>query len=443
MERKEFIKTAAIAGAGIMASTSMFGKSFASSGEKVKIALIGCGGRGTGAVLAALSCGVPAELVAMADLFPEPIEVRCKALKERVKDQDSLKVTEDTKFLGFQGYKKAIAMCDVAFITTPAVYKPLIFAEAVSQGKHVFMEKPICVDADGYRSILESAAIAKQKDLNVAGGLQRRYSSAYQEIVEQLHDGVIGDILSAECYWFGGPIGDLSRPRKDHWSEMEFQNRHWRSFSWIAGGNIEEYHVHNLDIINWVLKQPHPKSVLATGGKIPEKLYSGSLGGFDSVSSNFEYENGVHVYSYSRNLPRCTNHNGETFVGTKGRMVIGSHGGDHAVAYNHKGKVLFEMKDKYGGFHGAHNYVQKDLMETIYNKKPTYNQAIYHADSCMTGALGRMSAWSGKRLTWEEAVASDIKLFDYNDKTNMNSQPPILPFENGDYPVPVPGKTKV
>ncbi|AUP80699.1 Gfo/Idh/MocA family protein [Flavivirga eckloniae] len=442
MKRREFIKSAAITGTGMLAAPNVLGASVGiGNQDRLKIALIGCGGRGTSAALDALRCGVPSELVAMADLFSDVIEKQYKALSDRVDDKTQLKVTEKTKFIGLQGFKEAIALCDIAFITTPAAFKPVIFEEAIKQGKHVFMEKPVCVDAYGFKKILETAALAKKNKRYVAAGLQRRYSQGYQKIVELIHDGTIGDVFSAECYWFGGPIGDLSRPRKDSWTEMEFQNRHWRSFSWVSGGNIIEYHVHNLDVINWALKQDNPLSVTAHGGKTPEKLYSGSLGGFDSVSSNFKYENGISVHSYSRNLPNCSSKNGEWFYGTKGRVVIT---GNDAKAYNNKGKLIFDIKEEYEGkFHGVHSAVQKTLLEAIYHKKKYINEAFYAANSCMTGVFGRMSAWSGKTLNWEDAIASEIKLFDYTSETDFNSTPPIVPLANGDYPVPVPGKTKV
>ncbi len=442
MKRRKFVKSTAIAGTGALAAPGILGASIGSqSQDRLKIALIGCGGRGTGAVLDALNCGVPAELVAMADLFSDRIDLHYNALLERVKDKTQLKVTEDTRFTGFQGYKKAIALCDIAFLTTPAAYKPVMFEEAIKQGKHVFIEKPVSVDAYGFKKIMETAALAKKNRLYVAGGLQRRYSPGYQKIVKLIHDGIIGDVFSAECYWFGGPIGDLSRPREDSWTEMEFQNRHWRSFSWVSGGNIEEYHVHNIDVVNWALQQENPLTVTAHGGKISEKLYSGSLGGFDSVSSHFIYENDISVHSYSRNLPNCSVKNGEWFYGTKGRVAIT---GDNAQAFNSKGKLIFDSKEEYdGNFHGVHGIVQKDLLEGIYNKKKYINDAFYAASSCMTGTFGRMSAWSGRNMKWEDAIASEVKLFDYTDETDFNSVPPILPLANGDYPVPVPGKTKV
>ena len=444
MKRREFVKSATAAGTGLLTTTSVLGKSFIKNADQpLKIALIGCGGRGTGATLAGLNYEIPCELVAMADLFPEPIERSFTALESRVKDKTRLKVTEETRFLGFQGYKKAIALCDVAFIGTPAVYKPVIFEEAIRQGKHVFMEKPVCVDAFGYKKVLETAAIAKANRLYVASGLQRRYGKEYQATVNHLHDGIIGDITSAECYWFGGPIGDLSRPRQDSWTEMEFQNRHWRSFAWVSGGNIIEFHVHNLDIINWALKQEHPQSVLASGGKVAEKLYSGALGGFDTTVSHFMYENNVPVYSFSRNLPNCSNENGEIFFGTKGRLEIKK---DNAIAYNNKGKVILDLKkemEDLGHFHGAHDEVQKVLLKAIAGNDNYINDAFYAAHSTMTGIFGRMSAWSGKRLNWDEAIQSEVKLFDYTDETGFNSTTPILPDKSGDYPVPVPGKTIV
>lgn len=443
MERRNFIKSSALAGAGILTSTGVLANGLgfqSSSADALKIAIIGCGGRGTAAVRAALNLPEPVELVAMADLFKDKIDFREKVLLKAVNDKSRMKVTEETKFTGFQGYKEAIALADIVFITTPAAYKPVIFREAIKQNKHVFMEKPVCVDSIGFQQVIAAAAIAKQNKLYVAAGLQRRYSSGYQAVVNELHNGAIGDILSAECYWMGGPIGDLSRPRKDNWTEMEFQNRHWRSFSWVSGGNVEEYHVHNIDIVNWVLNEPHPQSVIAMGGKSPGKDFSGSLGGFDSLTSNFKYKNGVSVHSYSRNIPNCKNKNGEYFYGTKGKCIIAG----NAKIYNHKGKEIFSASsEEHGKFHGAHDLVQKALIEGVYHGKEYINDAFYAAESSMTGAFGRMSGWSGKEMIWDKAIQSQVGLFDYTDGTNMSTIPPVLPDALGNYPVPTPGKTIV
>ena len=444
MKRRDFVKSTVVAGTGLMAASNAMGHHMMNrNAAPLKIALIGCGGRGTAATLAGLNYNVPCELVAMADLFPEPMARSAKALQERMTYKERFKVTDQSRFLGFQGYKKAIALCDVVFIGTPAASKPVIFEEAIKQGKHVFMEKPVCVDAFGYKKVLETAAAAKSKNLYVASGLQRRYGKEYQAAIAQIHDGIIGEITSAECYWFGGPIGDLTRPRHESWTEMEFQNRHWRSFAWVSGGNIIEYHIHNLDIINWALKQDTPKSVLASGGKVAEMLYSGSLGGFDTITSHFMYENNVPVYSFSRNLPNCSGNNGEIFFGTKGRLNIK---GNNAIAFNDKGKEVFNLKKEMkevGKFHNSHNEVQKVFLSAIANKGDYINDAFFAAHSSMTGIFGRMSAWSGKRLKWDDAVQSEVKLFDYNDATDFDSTPPIMPKANGDYPVPIPGRTKV
>ena len=445
MERRNFLKNSAIVGAGLLASTSVFANGLGfnnSSNDSLKIALIGCGGRGSGAVLAALkNKNVPCELVAMVDLFKHKIDEKHVAILDAVGvNKSKVKVTEETKFTGFQGYKDAIALCDIVFIGTPAAYKPVIFAEAIRQDKHVFMEKPVCIDSLGFQSILATAALATQKKIFVATGLQRRYSEGYKQMVNEIQDGAIGDVHTAECYWMGGPIGQLGRPRQEEWTEMEYQNRHWRSFSWVSGGNIEEFHVHNLDIINWVLGELNPQSVIALGGKIHDREFSSAVGGFDYITSNFKYKNDVSVHSYSRNVRNCKNKTGEYFYGTKGKAIMTEDG----VIYNHKGKVIFTADHKkLGKMHGVHDRVQDKLVDSIYNGKEYYNEAVYAAHSTMTGTLGRMSAWSGKEMEWDTAVQSKIQLFDYSEQTNFNSIPPILPNANGEYPVPIPGKTIV
>ncbi|WP_298238956.1 Gfo/Idh/MocA family oxidoreductase [uncultured Algibacter sp.] len=445
MKRRHFIKNSAMAGAGLLATSSAFASELgfnSGSNDTLKIALIGCGGRGSRAVLAALKYkDVPCELVAMCDLFKDKIDEKHNAILTAAgANKSKIKVTEDTKFVGYQGYKDAIAMCDIVFIGTPASSKPVIFAESIKQNKHVFMEKPVCVDSLGFQSILQTAALATQKKRYVASGLQRRYSEGYRQMIAEIQDGAIGDIHTAECYWMGGPIGQLGRPRKEGWTEMEYQNRHWRSFSWVSGGNIEEFHVHNLDIINWALGELNPESVIALGGKNFDRHYSSAVGGFDYITSNFKYKNGVSLHSYSRNSRNCKTKNGEYLYGTKGKAVMTNDG----FIYNNKGKLIFTAESKkLGKFHGSHNKVQEKLIDSIYNSKPYYNEAVYAAHSTMTGTFGRMSAWSGKEMIWDEAVTSKVQLFDYNDQTSLNSVAPILPNANGEYPVPIPGKTKV
>ncbi|WP_179348343.1 Gfo/Idh/MocA family protein [Winogradskyella pacifica] len=443
MERRNFIKNSVLAGAGLLTSSKVLDNVLGfhnSSSDALKIAYIGCGGRGARAVKAALDLEIPTELVAMCDLFKDKIDHREKVLLKAVKNKSRIKVTEDTKFTGFQGYKDAIALADIVFITTPAAFKPAIFQEAIKQGKHVFIEKPVCVDSIGFQQVIAAASLAKQNKLYVAAGLQRRYSPGYQAVVNEIHDGAIGDIHTAECYWLGKPIGDLERKREEQWTEMEFQNRHWRSFAWVSGGNIEEFHVHNLDIVNWVLNETNPQSVIALGGKSPDKNFSGSLGGFDSLTSNFKYKNDVSLHSYSRNIPNCKNKNGEYFYGTKGKCIIT----EDAVIYNNKGKEVFRASSKeYGRLHGSFDLVQKNLIESIYHNKPYFNDAFYAAKSSMTGVFGRMAGWSGKELQWDEAIQSKVPLFNYTDDINMSSTPPVLPNEFGDYPVPIPGKTIV
>ncbi len=435
LTRRSFLKNASTAMAGGALLGALPIERFAlgaSPGDTIRIALIGAGGRGRGAAAQALRTNGDVKLVAVADAFKNSLEGGLKQIQSEFKDRpERLAVTEDTKFVGLDAYKKAIELADVVVIATPPGFRPIHFEEAVRQGKHVFMEKPVAVDGPGVRRVLAAAAEAKKRNLKVGVGLQRRHQNGYIETVKRLQDGEAGEILAMRVYWNGGPVGpkarraDLEKALGRPPTEMEYQLRNWYMFNWLCGDHIVEQHIHNLDVANWVLNG-YPVRALGMGGRAYQKgLDSGEI--FDHHAVQYEYANGVRVFSECRQIPGCWYSVSEHVHGTKGSSNVGNYTITGANAWKYRGGG----KDPYQQEHD-------DLFDAIRNDKP-YNEAERGALSSMTAILGRMCTNSGKEITWEEALNSKLDLMP--SEFTWDAKPKVLPDENGIYPFAIPGKT--
>ena len=435
LTRRSFLKNAstAVAGGALLGALPIERFALgASPGDTIRIALIGAGGRGRGAAAQALRTNGDVKLVAVADAFKNSLEGGLKQIQSEFKDRpERLAVTEDTKFVGLDAYKKAIELADVVVIATPPGFRPIHFEEAVRQGKHVFMEKPVAVDGPGVRRVLAAAAEAKKRNLKVGVGLQRRHQNGYIETVKRLQGGEAGEILAMRVYWNGGPVGpkarraDLEKALGRPPTEMEYQLRNWYMFNWLCGDHIVEQHIHNLDVANWVLNG-YPVRALGMGGRAYQKgLDSGEI--FDHHAVQYEYANGVRVFSECRQIPGCWNSVSEHVHGTKGSSNVGNYTITGANAWKYRGGG----KDPYQQEHD-------DLFDAIRNDKP-YNEAEYGALSSLTAILGRMCTNSGKEITWEEALNSKIDLMP--SEFTWDAKPKVLPDENGIYPFAIPGKT--
>ena len=435
LTRRSFLKNAstAVAGGALLGALPIERFALgASPGDTIRIALIGAGGRGRGAAAQALRTNGDVKLVAVADAFKNSLEGGLKQIQSEFKDRpERLAVTEDTKFVGLDAYKKAIELADVVVIATPPGFRPIHFEEAVRQGKHVFMEKPVAVDGPGVRRVLAAAAEAKKRNLKVGVGLQRRHQNGYIETVKRLQDGEAGEILAMRVYWNGGPVGpkarraDLEKALGRPPTEMEYQLRNWYMFNWLCGDHIVEQHIHNLDVANWVLNG-YPVRALGMGGRAYQKgLDSGEI--FDHHAVQYEYANGVRVFSECRQIPGCWNSVSEHVHGTKGSSNVGGYTITGANAWKYRGGG----KDPYQQEHD-------DLFDAIRNDKP-YNEAEYGALSSLTAILGRMCTNSGKEITWEEALNSKLDLIP--SEFTWDAKPKVLPDENGIYPFAIPGKT--
>lgn len=425
-QRRDFLKTSAvIAGSSMLSSIPFMGHS--SVNDTIKIALIGCGGRGTGAASQALSTKFNIQLVAMADAFKDQLDNSFKDLSEKFKEK--VNVPEDHKFVGFDAYIKAIALADVVILATSPGFRPTHFEEAVKQGKHVFMEKPVAVDAPGIRKVLAAAEEAKRKKLNVVVGLQRRYQKNYRETIKRIQDGEIGDIVGGQVYWNSG--GVWVRPRKPEQTEMEYQMRNWFYFNWLCGDHIVEQHVHNIDIANWV-KGGYPVSVQGTGSRAwrTGKDY-GEI--YDNHSIELTYADGSVIYSQCRHFEGTQNRVDETFFGTKGKAYLSAN--NTGKLWDHQGNLLFNHPTK--GQANPYQTEHDELFETISKGEYKHWDAEYGAKSTLTGIIGRYATYSGQVIKWDDALNANNSLMP--ETLAWDAKPKILPDDNGLYPVAQPG----
>lgn len=425
-QRRDFLKTSAvIAGSTMLSSIPFMGHS--SVNDTIKIALVGCGGRGTGAASQALSTKFNIQLVAMADAFRDQLDNSFKDLSEKFKEK--VNVPEDHKFVGFDACAKAIALADVVILATSPGFRPTHFEEAIRQGKHVFMEKPVAVDAPGVRKVLAAAEEAKKKKLNVVVGLQRRYQKNYREAIKRIHAGEIGDIVGGQVYWNSG--GVWVRPRKPEQTEMEYQMRNWFYFNWLCGDHIVEQHVHNIDIANWV-KGSYPVSIQGTGSRAwrTGKEY-GEI--YDNHSIELTYADGSVIYSQCRHFEGTQNRVDETFFGTKGKAYLSA--GNTGKLWDHQGNLLFNHPTK--GQANPYQTEHDELFETISKGEYKHWDAEYGAKSTLTGIIGRYATYSGQVIKWDDALNANNSLMP--ETLAWDAKPKILPDENGLYPVAQPG----
>lgn len=426
-KRRDFIKAgSALTGAAVLASTPA-GNVFAAGTDEIKIALIGCGGRGTGAAFDAFASGQNIKLVAMADAFQDNLQSTYNTLKEKFGDK--IDVPDSRKYVGFDAYKSAIADADVVLLTTPPGFRPLHFEAAVKAGKHIFMEKPVAVDIPGIRKVLAAAEEAKRKKLNVVVGLQRRYQTNYREAIKRIQDGAIGDVYAGQVYWNSG--GVWVRPRQAAQTEMEYQMRNWYYFNWLCGDHIVEQHVHNIDIANWV-KGKYPVSIQGTGSRAHriDKEY-GEI--YDNFAVELTYDDGTVVYSQCRHFEGISNRVDETFQASKGRVYLSA--GNQAVLWDAKGNEIYRHDPK--GNPNAYQQEHKELFQAIADNEYKFDNTEYGAYSTLTGIIGRLACYTGKVIKWDKALTSDI---DLSPATYAwDAMPKIVPNQNGEYPVAIPG----
>ncbi len=404
MSRRQFVASAAT----VAAATSAFPyfARGALADKTLRIGLIGSGGRGTGAVRDAYNADSNVKLVAMSDMYPDRIEASAERLKEIVE------LDARYRFAGADGYKKVLEQePDYVILATPPNYRPEHFAACIEAGAHVFMEKPIAVDPVGTRAIMEAGEKAKAKRLSVVAGTQRRHSNVYRETIRRIHDGAIGKVLSACCYWNQGQL--WYRERQPDWSEEEWMHRDWVNWCWLSGDHVVEQHIHNVDVVNWVLGT-RPEKVLAMGGRM--RRVTGDQ--YDFFSSDFTYPDGIHVISQCRQIHGCTNSVSEYVLGDKGHANPGGF-------ISTIGQIEVENPSPMVQEH-------KHLIEAIRNDQPI-NETQNVAESTLCCIMARTSAYTGKEVTWDEMMQSDLVIA----KPDYELTP-----ENIRARIPVPGEER-
>ena len=430
LNRRSFLKnTSILAGTGVLLNQPLVSSAFYEGSDEIKIALIGCGGRGTGAAFQALSVKENVVLVAMADAFKDRIDSCYTSLtsEKNAKIKNKVKVKEENKFVGFDGYKKAIAMADVVLLTTPPGFRPLHFEEAVRQGKHIFLEKPVATDAPGIRRVLAAAEESKKKNLKVVLGLQRHYQTSYLETYKRvIGEKAIGDIVAARCYWNND--GVWVKKREEQMTEMEYQMRNWYYFVWLCGDHICEQHIHNIDVINW-FKGAHPIEAIGIGGREVRKGKEyGEI--FDHHVVQFEYPDGMILDSQCRHQPGTVANVSEHLIGSKGKATEGK-------ITDLQGNQIWRHRDK--DDKNPYQVEHDVLFDCVANNKPV-NDAEHGAIATMTSILGRMATYTGQKIKWDDAIKSEVNLAP--EAFTWATMPKTLPDMNGFYPVPVPGKDK-
>lgn len=438
--RRSFMKTtsaAAALGTGLLSSISA--RAYAAGDEVIRIGLVGCGGRGTGAASQALQSPGNVELVAMGDAFKDQIDSSLTNIERAVKNDESahIQVTQENMFVGFDAYKKVIdSGIDLVILATPPGFRPMMFDYAVQKGIHVFMEKPVATDAEGVRQVLKAAKVAKAKNLKVGVGLQRHHQACYQDFIGRIHDGQIGEIRALRVYWNGGGVWDPRKTREEVKSEMEYQMRNWYYYNWLCGDHINEQHIHNLDIGNWIM-QKHPVSAIGMGGReVRKDPKYGEI--FDHFAVQYTYDDGTVMFSECRHIRNCWNSVTEHAHGTNGRIDLSSNPRACKITWGNSGNVEAFKGENDNPYQVEHN----DLFSAI-RKNTEYSEAEYGAMSTMTAILGRMCTYSGKEITMDKALLEGPQIVPNPADLSWELAPPTVPDANGNYPVPVPGVTDV
>ena len=444
--RREFLKTssAVAAGAALAGGLSLNRSVHAAGSDVIKTALIGCGGRGSGAVRDSLAADPAIKVIAVADAFEDRARGTAEGLRKEF--QNRVDLPDERVFSGLDAYEKAIAAGpDIVILTTPPGFRPMQYAAAIKAGKHVFMEKPCCVDAPGYRSLVETNNQADEKGLKVVVGLQRRHDAGYIRGIEDIHEGKLGKVMFLRAYWNGGGIwirrrSDLARHLKREPTEMEYQVHNWYHFCWLSGDNICEQHVHNLDVCNWANGDQHPVEANGMGGC--SVRYSGENKGvgqiFDHHFVEFTYADGSKMYSQCRHIPNTWSPVTEAIHGT-----LGTSDAHNVKLYTTEGQVVSPKKTPRarrkaagGGNVGATVQEHMDLIAAIRSNEK-HNEGHYGATSSFTAVLGRMATYSGQVVNWDEAVAKGTS--EFPDRLAWDAEPKVKPDKDGNYPIPTPG----
>ncbi len=427
--RREFLARSSLLAGGALAAGLSIGRSAHAAGsDLVRIGLSGCGGRGSGAVVSALSVNPGARLVAMADAFDDRMQTARKALQKRAAEQ--VAVADDRMFSGFDCCRKMLESgIDVAILAEPPHFRPIHAEACIDAGVHVFAEKPMAVDAPGVRRLLAAGETARKKKLSFVSGFETRYRGAAREMVRRVRDGAIGEVQMIHGNFNTGLL--WHRGRQPDWTEMEFQMRNWYYFTWLSGDHNVEQHVHLIDASAWIMNDEPPESAWGFGGReVRTDAKFGDI--FDHHAVVYDYPGGARVYGFCRQQPGCYNDVSLLVVGTKGRVRSNGLGG-FVVEGPHAWQAERQRTN-------AEHTCFEEMFAGMAGGEPI-NDSLSMARSTMLSILGRMATHSGKRIAWEDAWKSELSLCPA--RYAWDADPPVLPGPDGSYPVPVPGVAEV
>ncbi len=427
--RREFMKKSSMV---LLAGTVLSGyprklQTERPAGSEIRAGLVGCGDRGTGAAVQAMMASENVVLTAMGDTFRDKIDASHINLKQN-DPRNQLRVPDDNKFTGFDSYLKVIEKCDAVILATPAPFRPSHFEAAIKAGKHVFMEKPVAVDVPGYHKIMEIGQLADTKNLNVVVGLQFRYQKSFQELIKKIWDGAIGKVVSLDVYF--NVSAPVIHERKEGWTEMEYQLRNWRYFTWLWGGQLAGQTIHQMDVMNWLMKD-YPVSAKGLGGR--QSFFGPNQGHtYDHNYAEFKYPNGVKMHVTGATMDRCWSRMGFDILGTSGMA------NEKNMIMDLDGKVTWKYRDD----DDPNAYeVEHEVFFNAINQGIHVNDTEFGAKSTMTTILGRMAIHSGRELELSEALKSTRSILPA--EFTWDAKMPVEPGKNGEYPVDIPGRTEV
>lgn len=398
--RRTFLKTT---GGALAAGTAAPGLAAMSNphvaGEDlIRVGLIGCGGRGTGAATQALNADDNVKLVAMGDAFGDRLTSSLERIQRSPELAAKVDVPPERQFVGFDAYKDVIANVDVVLLTTPPHFRPAHLKEVIDQGKHCFVEKPVAVDAPGIRSIIETCKQAKEKNLSIVSGLCYRYHHGRRAILNEIHEGRIGDIVALHVDYVTGAL--WSHPRQQAWSDMEYQMRNWLYYTWLSGDHIAEQHIHSLDVMAWAMQDKYPTSAYSLGGRqVRTEPIFGHI--YDHFANIYEWDSGVKGFSYCRQQKQCFRQTNDFVLGSKGRANVFRH------------QIEGPNEWSLGRLPRGHNMYQNEhdeMFAAIRAGNPINDNGDYMWRSTLMAIMGRMAAYTGQRITWDQALASEENL---------------------------------
>jgi predicted dehydrogenase len=424
--RRDFLRASTVAAsAAVSGALGISHSVFAAGSSILRVGMIGCGGRNSGAAAQALTADSGARLVAMCDIFMDRVKNVRRILKEQKADQ--VTVDDDHCFAGFDGYKHVIESSDVVVIANAAKFHPLHALTAIQAGKHVFVEKPHGIDPAGVKRMQQAAELARQKGLCLVSGLQSRYHTGYAETIQRIHDGAIGDVVAIEENFLRAPYVIIDR--KAGLSELQWQCSTQYHFRWLSGDDVPQSLVHNLDRSSWVMHNKAPVKCHGLAGRssMTEPIY-GDV--FDHHSVVYEFDNGVPIYAFCRTTTGCHDSTSSIVHGSKGRASV--------LQCRIWGQTNWQWEDRCDPYQREHDI----LFAAIRSGKPV-NNGDYMTRSTMITVMGQISCYTGKEVTWEKINQSDFYYPPKAEDCRDDMEPPTKPDANGSYPVPKPGFTKM